>query len=60
MSTTEMAAKVRAAQLTNWTEIRKAKMARELLRLMADDVRERARHGDTLAKYVADRLDECL
>ena len=53
-------AKIRAAHLERWVEVRKSEQARELLRIMADDIRERARHGDTLAKYVADRLDEVL
>ena len=56
----ERSAKIRATQLERWSDVRRARQARELLRLMADDVRERARHGDTMAKYVADRLDECL
>ena len=56
----EMSEKVRQKQLAHWSDVRKAKMARELLRVLEDDLRERARHGDTLAKYVADRLDEVL
>jgi len=56
----ERSAKIRATQLERWSEVRKARMARELLRILEDDLRERARHGDTLAKYVVDRLDEVL
>jgi hypothetical protein len=55
-----MSEKVRQKQLAHWVEVRKSQHARELLRILEDDLRERARHGDTLAKYVVDRLDEVL
>jgi uncharacterized protein YjiS (DUF1127 family) len=56
----ERAAKIARTQRERWVEVNKARRARELLRMVAPQVRRAAEQGDTLARYVADRLDEVL
>jgi hypothetical protein len=56
----DRAGKISATQHKRWDEVRKARRARELLRMAEPILRAQAAAGDPTAQHIADRLREVL